>query len=147
MKEDPAGQLAQHLPRMYRVALRIVGDADGTEDVAQEACARALAGMGKFNGGASMATWLYRITVNCAVDHVRAASRAGAAEAQIAISQARAPQQSPAAMAQDNELARRALQLVESLPEDCRVSFILTQLVGRQDPRQVQEPAGADNGH
>ncbi len=56
---------------MYRVAVRIVGSADAAQEVAQEACVKALRAARQFDGRAALATWLHRITVNCAHDHLR----------------------------------------------------------------------------
>ena len=44
MNEAFPDSLSQQVPRMYRVALRMIGDADRAEDVVQEACVRALRG-------------------------------------------------------------------------------------------------------
>ena len=69
--------LGPHLARMRRVALRIVGDDDAAGDVVQDACARVLRpGGAGFDGRASETTWLHRVTVNCAIDHLRRERRA-----------------------------------------------------------------------
>ena len=44
---------------------------DAAQEVAQDACVKALRGADKFDGRAALATWLHRITVNCAHDHLR----------------------------------------------------------------------------
>ena len=59
------------MPRIYRVALRMMGRADDAREVVQEACLKALRAAGGFDGRAALATWLHRITVNCARDHLR----------------------------------------------------------------------------
>lgn len=63
----------RHQDYVYRIALGIVGDAEDAQDVAQNAFLQAYRSMGSFRRGARFATWLYRITVNCAVDAVRSA--------------------------------------------------------------------------
>ena len=68
-------QVGLHVPRMYRVAFRLLADADKAHDAVQEACVKALAGMGRFNGRSALATWLHRITVNCAMDAIRSETR------------------------------------------------------------------------
>ncbi|KKK93449.1 hypothetical protein LCGC14_2692770 [marine sediment metagenome] len=133
MGDGPAKDLSRCLPRMYRVALRFTGDADSAQDVVQEACVKALRNMTRFDGRSSLATWLHRITVNCAVDHLRARGRFDDAEI-------RAPQEladlqpclevNPAVAMERQEIYRLAIDLVGQLPEDCRTAFILTQLDG-----------------
>lgn len=45
MSESPASQIGLHVPRMYRVAYRLLADADKAHDAVQEACVKALANM------------------------------------------------------------------------------------------------------
>ena len=128
-----ATQITQHVPRMYRVALRIVGSPEAAQEVAQEACVRALRGAEKFGGRAGLATWLHRITVNCAHDHLRKNRRAdrGRTEWDSPAMDALAMlDAAPDEHAQRSETYRLALELIAELPEDCRGSFVLTQLDG-----------------
>ena len=128
-----AGDLGLHLPRMYRVALRIVGDAEAAQDVAQEACLKALAKSGSFQGRSSQATWLHRITVNCAADHLRARGRlgegGGTAIPGLADRQG-CVEADPAVATERREIYHLALGMVGQLPDDCRTAFVLTQLDG-----------------
>lgn len=61
----------QHTPRMYRVALRIVGEAVDAEDVVQEAWISAWRALRGYRGEAAPSTWLYRVVSNAALMHVR----------------------------------------------------------------------------
>lgn len=131
MDDSPASQIGQHVPRMYRVAYRMLADADKAHDAVQEACVKALAGMGRFNGQAALATWLHRITVNCAKDAVRSQGRAEHAHAALqsqTVNDAMPP--SPAEAVENKELSDLAWRLLEELPDDCRSAFALTQLDG-----------------
>ena len=133
MRETIAQELAGHLPRMYRVALRIVGSTDAAREVAQDACVKALQGADKFDGRAALATWLHRITVNCAHDHLRKSRRMDRGRVDwnnnglgvFALLEA-----TPAKQAEQDEMYRLALTLIAELPEDCRSAFVLTQLDG-----------------
>lgn len=133
MSETLTQELASHVSRMYRVALRIVGSVDAAQDVAQEACVKALRGAEKFDGRAALATWLHRITVNCAHDHLRKSRRSDRGWADWdneTIGMLTMLEASPAKRAERNETYRLALTLVAKLPEDCRSAFMLTQLDG-----------------
>jgi RNA polymerase sigma-70 factor (ECF subfamily) len=55
-----------HMPAVFRVTLRILGDRDLAQDATQEAFVNALAGLARFRGDASFRTWLLRIAVNAA---------------------------------------------------------------------------------
>ena len=123
-----------HVPRMYRVACRLLADADKAHDVVQDACVKALAKGDGFNGRASLATWLHRITVNCAKDALRGdGRRASVHQAFQAFSlhvTGNSAEHSPADMTERRELAGLAWKLLDELPDDCRSAFVLTQLDG-----------------
>jgi RNA polymerase sigma-70 factor (ECF subfamily) len=57
--------------RVFRLAYQIVRDRDEARDVAQEAFIRAYQSIGSFRGRSAFYTWLFRIVVNLATDHVR----------------------------------------------------------------------------
>jgi len=70
---DAARQLAAtHLPRVYAVALRMLGNQAEAEDVAQDAMLRLWNIAPKWEPGrAQLGTWLYRVTSNLATDRLR----------------------------------------------------------------------------
>ncbi|RME38752.1 MAG: sigma-70 family RNA polymerase sigma factor, partial [Planctomycetota bacterium] len=57
--------------RIYRLLLRMTGNADDAFDLAQETYLRAFTEIGKFDGRSNVATWLYRIAVNEALQCLR----------------------------------------------------------------------------
>ena len=128
-------QISLYVPRMYRVAYRLLADAEKAHDVVQEACLKALAKIGGFDGRAVLATWLHRITVNCAKDAMRSDGRRANAHQTLQCSGVQwatsaSPTDSPATVAEKRELTDLAWRLLEELPEECRSAFALTQLDG-----------------
>ena len=63
---------------MYAAALHITGNHSDADDVAQEAFVRAYRGLASFDGRADFFTWLYRITVNTALNALRSGKRGAA---------------------------------------------------------------------
>ena len=64
------------LVRKYRLkvlylAFDMVGDYDAAQDIAQDAFIRAYTRLDQYEERASFSTWLYRITVNLALDYLR----------------------------------------------------------------------------
>jgi RNA polymerase sigma-70 factor, ECF subfamily len=57
--------------RVYRLAIRITGNASDAEDVVQDAFWSVLRNIGAFRGDASLGSWIYRILVNAAYQNVR----------------------------------------------------------------------------
>lgn len=70
----------RHGPNTYRLAYRITGNQADAEDVVQETFVRAYRRLGRFEERSRLATWLYRIAFNCAIDCVRARPRRHAAD-------------------------------------------------------------------
>lgn len=66
--------------RIYNYLLRMVGDANEAEDLAQEVFVRAWEALPHFRGGGAFSTWLYRIATNLAIDAVRRRKRRPAVE-------------------------------------------------------------------
>lgn len=50
----------------FTLAVRLMGDVEDARDVTQDAYIRAFRSIKRFRGDARFATWMYRITANCA---------------------------------------------------------------------------------
>ena len=61
----------RHERRAYNLALRTLGDPWDAADVAQEAFIKAFKNLDSFKSEARFGTWLHRIVVNAAYDHLR----------------------------------------------------------------------------
>ena len=61
--------------RVYRLLLKMTGNPDDAFDLAQETYLKAFTRIDQFDGRASLATWLYRIAVNEALQFLRRAKR------------------------------------------------------------------------
>lgn len=67
--------IESHKQRVYNIALRMVKNREDAFDVSQEVFIRVYKSIGKFGGKSSFSTWLYRITVNCCLDHLKKEGR------------------------------------------------------------------------
>jgi RNA polymerase sigma-70 factor (ECF subfamily) len=61
----------RHERRVYNLALRTLGNPWDAADVVQEAFIKAFKSLESFKGEARFGTWLHRIAVNAAYDHLR----------------------------------------------------------------------------
>ncbi|MBX2814313.1 MAG: sigma-70 family RNA polymerase sigma factor [Myxococcales bacterium] len=70
------GELVErYQKRVYSVAYGIMRNRDDAWDVAQEAFVKAYRNIHRFEGESAFFTWLYRITYNLSIDHIRAKGR------------------------------------------------------------------------
>ena len=67
--------LDRHGDAVYSVILRLTGDSDLAEELAQETFVRAYTAIGGFRGESRVRTWLIQIAVNLARDRVRSERR------------------------------------------------------------------------
>jgi RNA polymerase sigma-70 factor (ECF subfamily) len=63
--------------KVYSIALRYSGDRAAALDIAQEIFLKLLSNIHEFRGDAGFETWLYRVVVNCCLDHRRRTRRIG----------------------------------------------------------------------
>ena len=61
----------RHQRSIFHLARRFVRDDDEAKDVAQRAFVKAYQGLHALRGGAAFRTWLFRITANLALNHIR----------------------------------------------------------------------------
>jgi len=61
----------RHQKKMLNIAYRMLGDYDDACDVTQEAFIAAYKAINKFKGEAKFSTWLYRIVINYAKNHLK----------------------------------------------------------------------------
>ena len=57
--------------RVYAIALRSAGSPEDAADITQDVFLRAWRSIESFRGDSGFSTWLFRITMNICVDHVR----------------------------------------------------------------------------
>ncbi len=117
--------VTQYQERVHRVAWRILRDDESAEDAAQEAFIKVYRHIGRFEGRSSLYTWIYRITVNIALNKLkRDRFRQMLPLGDIARPERR-PEFDPARMAQSSEITERITQAVATLPEKQRAVFTL----------------------
>jgi len=72
--DDVATQVVGLRPSLVRFAWSLTRDSEAAEDLAQEAIARALTSMWRFQPGTNLKAWLFRILRNVHLNAIRAAA-------------------------------------------------------------------------
>ena len=127
----------RHQRRVYAAALHILGNHSDADDATQEAFVRAYKGLASFDGRSDLFTWLYRITVNTALNTLRGGKR-GAALAQRSSAEAAhiggRPEalgqaaQDPAHKVQQSSEVQRVLEAIAELSPSLRVTIVLATI-------------------
>ncbi len=117
---------------LHAVAHRLVGP-DDAEDIVMEVFLKAWQALPRFDGRSSLATWLYRIAHNCAMDWLRNRQRrredvaplAGDASEDAWHRMADPAQQTPSLYLIQTESARAVAHALERLPPEHRMTLLL----------------------
>jgi RNA polymerase sigma-70 factor, ECF subfamily len=69
----------QHSRYLFGVVVRLVRHTEDAQDVVQDTWIKVHGQLGRFEARSEVRTWLTRIAVNCAIDHLRSSKRREAA--------------------------------------------------------------------
>jgi RNA polymerase sigma-70 factor (ECF subfamily) len=126
----------RHSRPMFRLAFRMTGNEQDAEDIVQDTFLRAYRRIEKFDERASFGTWLYRITVNCSLDLVRARKRrseqSGSANPEMddLIQSLPSSGATPDRMAMSGQARQRIAEAMEELSASERTAFVLRHFEG-----------------
>lgn len=123
--------------RVAGLVSRFVQDSQEVEDVCQEAFIKAYRALASFRGESAFYTWLYRIAVNTAKNHLVARNRRPPAsdleveEAELTdIGTGLRDLESPEGSLSTAKLKLAIEQAIEELPEELRTAFTLREFSG-----------------
>ncbi len=123
--------------KLVNVIGRYIRDPSEVYDVAQEAFIKAYRALPNFRGDSAFYTWLYRIAINTAKNHLVASSRrppgddVDAQEAeQFGAESGLKEYATPERMALSSELATTIQAAIDELPEELRTAIVLRELDG-----------------
>ena len=123
--------------RIAKLIARYVHDPSEVLDVAQEAFMKAYRAIPRFRGDSAFYTWMYRIAINTAKNHLAAQARRpresgvdvadlerfdGIAELKEYVT--------PEGLALTEEIQRTVIAAIDALPEDLKVAISLRELEG-----------------
>ena len=123
--------------KIINLVMRYVRDPELAQDITQEAFIKAYRALPRFRGDSAFYTWMYRIAVNTAKNHL-AAQRRRPMNVELDLQD---PDQydlhaklretdTPEGVALSNELKDLVERAIAALPEDLRTAIILRELEG-----------------
>lgn len=124
--------------KVLQLVGRFIKDQSESQDVAQEVFIKAYRALPRFRGESAFFTWLYRIAINTAKNHLQSRNRLLATEGDIDIEDAEqlesAPrlknQETPERLLLTEELAAAISAAIEELPEELRDAIVLREMDG-----------------
>ncbi len=123
--------------KVINLVLRYVHDVDTAQDVAQEAFIKAYRGLKNFRGESAFYTWLYRIAINTAKNHLVSQGRRlpdtdiDAEEAeQFGGESALKEYATPEREMLTEEIQQAVTKAIDQLPEDLKTAIMLRELEG-----------------
>jgi len=123
--------------KVANLVSRYIRDPAEVFDVTQEAFIKAYRALPKFRGDSAFYTWLYRIAINTAKNHLAAQGRrppnsdleAETAE-QMDLGARLQEHATPERLAMEDEIAHTIREAIDELPDDLRTAIVLRELEG-----------------
>lgn len=129
---DAYGELVErHMAKAYRVAYRLLSQAQDAEDLVQDAFVAALQKIESFDATRDFAPWFYRILVNRCLNARKARSRRSTTELNGSMASSG---RSPLVDAEISELRKQLRDAMDALPERQRTIVALSDLEGFSSP-------------
>jgi RNA polymerase sigma-70 factor, ECF subfamily len=133
----------RHRRSMYNLALRITGNEQDAKDVVQDGLLNAYLNLDQFERRADLRTWLTRIVVNSALDHLRSRRRRpdlhSPHQLTDVLETAASSSPSPERLAASADWRRRVAAVMETMSPLERVTFTLRHFEGCS----IEEIAGS----
>ncbi|MEO7985114.1 MAG: sigma-70 family RNA polymerase sigma factor [Gemmatimonadales bacterium] len=141
---DPSAERAMydaHVDRVFRLAYRMSGDLDRTQDYVQETFIRAFQRLGDFRGEAALSTWLCSIAISITLNGLRKIRRAN--EREVAMDDA--PQLGALSREAEPDLKERLTRAIDDLPDGYRTVFVMHEVEGYTH-EEIAETLGVHSG-
>lgn len=124
--------------KLFRLVTRLIHDQAEAEDVVQEAFIKAYRALPNFRGDSAFYTWLYRIGINTAKNHLMVNNRRAPTSTQTDIDEAETfidadglrDINTPESLMASKQIAATVNSVMLSLPEELRNAITLREIEG-----------------
>lgn len=131
--------VAKYQRKLARLLSRFIHDSAEVEDVAQEAFIKAYRALPSFRGDSAFYTWLYRIGINTAKNHLVATGRRVPVSSEVSMIDAEGQEEiehqppdisTPESVLMSKQVAQTVNTTLEELPEELRTALALREIEG-----------------
>ena len=130
--------VSKYQRKIIRLLSRLIRDQAEVEDVAQEAFIKAYRALPNFRGDSAFYTWLYRIAINTAKNHLVSQGRRAPTTTEADIEEAETfddgehlrDLNSPESMLLSKQVGEAVNRAIDQLPEDLRTAIVLREIEG-----------------
>ncbi len=120
--------------RVYGMVYRMLGNHDDAADVTQEVFIKVFEGLKRFRKGSTLGTWIYRISVNVCLEHLRRRRETPMSslteEERSEAFAVQDPSPSPEEVAERGDLKELVWTAIHRLPTNMRLVIVLCDLEG-----------------
>lgn len=119
--------LKEYKVKVFNTCINMVQDEADAEDVAQEVFMEVYKSVPKFRGDSSLSTWIYRISVNKSLMHIRKKNRFKVLQPLSSISRDKEPSNfiHPSTQIEQKEQTLALYSAINTLPEQQKAAYVL----------------------
>ena len=130
--------VSKYQRKIFRLLSRLIRDQAEVEDIAQEAFIKAYRALPNFRGDSAFYTWLYRIAINTAKNHLVSQGRRAPTTTEADIEEAETfddgehlrDLNTPDSMLLTKQVGEAVNRAIDQLPEDLRTAIVLREIEG-----------------
>jgi RNA polymerase sigma-70 factor, ECF subfamily len=130
--------VSKYQRKIFRLLSRLIRDQAEIEDIAQEAFIKAYRALPNFRGDSAFYTWLYRIAINTAKNHLVSKGRRAPTTTEADIEEAETfddgdhlrDLNTPESMLVTKQVGEAVNRAIDELPEDLRTAIVLREIEG-----------------
>lgn len=135
--------------RVYNLVYRFVHNREDAQELTQDVFLRVYSALPRFQGRSGLYTWIYRIAVNCALNHLRSRRRRVRTGQEVPLSDPALGQLS-ARRTPENDFRQAAIReaiatAVRQLPRQQQAVFVMRQYQG-MDIKEIAAVLGISTG-
>lgn len=126
--------------KVYNTSLSYAQNEQDAEEITQDVFTNIFRNAAKFKGDAAVSTWIYRITVNSSLNHIKKRNRFSFLK--FGTSEPDRPDfEHPGVLLENKEGAKTLFKVIDTLPESQKTAFILSfvEELPRQEVADIME--------